>query len=218
MKYIYLILSITSSLYINFCAAQTKEKASSKFFLSTGYGLAGSFFVRSYQESLPFPSSGYKAFFKKNFIGNAQNIAFGIHLKKKIDLKVGLNFQHFTRQINSKDTLSGVLIYLDHTIHHRNYIWYASINKKYPKREHQFSWGLGLYYIRSQQEEVEISPPRFYQNLERNLEEAGSFIELAYEYKFQPKVNIGIKTQFYYTISTGEPESVTLFPFIKINF
>jgi hypothetical protein len=49
-------------------------------------------------------------------------------------------------------------------------------------------------------------------------EEGGAFIEFAYEYKFQPKVNIGVKTQFYYTITAAYAESITLFPYIKLNF
>lgn len=71
------------------CIAQTKEVKPSKIFLSAGYGLAGSFFVRSYDEALPLPSSGYTAFFKKNFIGTAQDLAIGIHLKRNVDVKLG---------------------------------------------------------------------------------------------------------------------------------
>lgn len=221
MKRYCLIISILyfshSSLF-----AQKNNSHKPKFFISAGYGLAGSFFVRSYEEP-PADFTGYKEFTKKNFIGAVQNIAIGLHLKKNIEIKGGLNFQHFTRKIKARDTLSGVIIDLDHTIHHRDYMWFGNFNKNYNKKNHVFSWGLGLYYLRPQQEEVTISPPRFFQNRERNqknsrLNEGGSFLELAYEYKFQPKVNIGVKTQFYYTLSAGYPESITLFPYIKINF
>jgi hypothetical protein len=204
--------------------SQNTKNNEKRFFLSGGYGLAGSFFVRSYQEWAPSP--GYRAFFKKNFIGTAQNIALGVAFKKKYELRVGLNFQHFTRQIELKNTTNNVTIDLDHTIHHRDYMWFGSVDKNFPKGNHIFSFGLGIYYLRPKQEEVELfsgSNSSLFTNIERDynnsrLEEAGAFIEAAYEYRFQPKVNLGIKTQFYYTISAGYAESITLIPYVKILF
>lgn len=191
-----------------------------KFFITTGYGIAGSFFVRSYDEFAPV--SNYKVFEKKKFIGNAQNFSIGYKLKNNWYVQLGINFQHFTRHINSRDTLGNVLLINDHTIHHRDYMWFGSFGKSFPVKKHLFIPAFGIYYLRPKQQEVEIYPA-YFANIERDyhnsrLEEGGAFIEFAYEYKFQPKVNLGIKSQFYYTISTGEPESVTLFPYIKINF
>jgi hypothetical protein len=83
--------------------------------------------------------------------------------------------------------------------------------------------GLGVYYLRPKQEEISIYYPSFFENIERNyqnsrLEEGGVFIHFAYEYKFQSKVNLGIKTQFYYTLTAGYAESITLLPYVKIIF
>ena len=204
--------------------SQNNASNDKKFFLSAGYGLAGSFFVRSYQEGAPFP--GYIAFFNKNFIGTAQNIAVGLTLNKNYEIKIGLNFQHFTRQISLTDTTNNVIIYVDNTIHHRDYMWFASGDKSFSKEKYQLSCGLGIYYLRPKQEEVELFTgnnsallnyvERDYNN--SRLEEGGIFIEIAYEYKFQPKVNLGIKSQFYYTISAGYAESITLIPYFKILF
>lgn len=221
MKFFLTILIVVLSQSI--CVAQVKDEKALKIFLSAGYGGAGSFFVRSYDEALPFPSLYYKAFFKKNFIGVGQELAIGVHLKKKIDVKFGFQYQRFSRHVQVNDTLPrGVGLILDNKIHHVNSIWFASITKNYIRRNRILSWGGGLYYIRPQQQEVEIFS-NFIIDRERNqknsrLNEAGAFTEIAYEYKFQPKVNIGIKSQFYYTISSDELESITLFPFIKLNF
>jgi hypothetical protein len=218
-KLIFLVIAIVF-LVIN-CIAQNKSRQNSKFFLCAGYGFAGSFFVRSYDEFAPL--SYYKTYYNKRFIGVVQNAALGMNLKKNWDIKLGINFQYFTRHIISKDTLNSVQINLDHTIHHRDFMWYGSINKKLDQKKYLLSFGLGLYYLLPKQEEVEIFYPNYFADLERdqensNLREGGTYIEFTYEYKFQPKVNLGIKTQFYYTLSTGEPESVTLFPYVKILF
>lgn len=205
-------------------SAQIQTEKKSKIFLTAGYGLAGSFFVRSYEEALPFPSDPYRAFYKKNFIGNTLEGAAGITLGKRYELKVGVNHQHFTRHIKAlQDTISNVVIYLENTIHERDYMYFASIHKLFDKRKHCFSTGLGIYYLKPFSETIEygygipnfvsISEPRG-----KYSEEGGILADLAYEYKFQSKVNLGIRAQFYYTASDGIVESVTLFPFIKINF
>src|SRR5690606_22417566 len=198
--------------------AQTSNEG--KFFITAGYGLAGSFFVRSYHEFAPIPNN--KIFQKKNFVGNAQNFAVGYNLKNNWHINVGINFQHSTRRIKSLDTLGNLILRLDHTIHHRDYMWFGSVNKNIERKKNNFLFGMGLYYLRPKQEEVVIYP-NFVQNRERDfqtskLEEGGAFIEFAYEYKFQPKVNLGLKSQFYHTITSGEATSVTLFPYIKISF
>ena len=204
------------------CLSQKKNKnQKSKFFLTAGYGLAGSFFVRSYMEFAPL--SRYKTFYNKNFIGSAQNAAIGIDLKKNWEVKMGINFQHHTRRVKSRDTLGNVNIILNHDIHNRDYMWYGSVAKKLERKNHLFAIGLGLYYLRSKAEIIEIYYPSYLADVEPEYKDSrdaqgGVFTEFAYEYKFQPKVNLGVKTQFYYTLSAAYVESITLFPYIKIIF
>ncbi len=107
----------------NYSQINKIPESKSKFFISAGYGLAGSFFVRSYEEFAPLPT--YKVFYKKHFVGVAQNFAIGMNLKKNYQLRLGINFQHFTRRIKSRDTLNTVTINLNHTIHHRDYMWFG---------------------------------------------------------------------------------------------
>jgi len=191
------------------------------FFVSAGYGLAGSFFVRSYTEFSPSP--GAKTFFKKRFLGVSQDAAVGINLKKNWEIRAGINYQHFTRRIETIDTLrNSFIVSLNHDIHHRNYMWFASTAKQLMHKNHSLGLGLGLYYLLPKQEEVEITSA-YFENFERDqkhngLNELGTFAEFSYEYKFQPRVNIGVKTQFYYTITAAYAESVTLFPYVKILF
>lgn len=204
------------------CIAQAKEMKPSKIFLSTGFGAAGSFFVRDYDEALPFPSSGYQAFFKKKFVGIAQEIAIGIHLKKNIDVKLGFNHQRFTRQVYVNDTLLGVGVLLDHRIQHADNNWFGGMAKNYIREKSQFSWGTGIFFWSPQLHTVEIFTgyiiDQEYNGKNSRLNELGVYAELAYEYKFQSKVNIGLKAQVWYIVSGSYFNSVALFPFIKLNF
>lgn len=221
MKYLFTILIVTI-VSQSICTAQSEDVKPSKIFLSAGYGAAGSFFVRSYDEALPFPSSYYKAFFKKHFIGTGQELAIGIHLKKNIDLKFGYNRQRFTRQVYVNDTLSGVGLIIDHKIQHVDNIWFGGISKNYIRNKNQFSWGAGLFMVTPQQQTVEVFSnfiiDREFTAKNSRLNDGGAYAELAYEYKFQPKVNIGIKGQVWFILSGSYFNSIALFPFIKLNF
>jgi hypothetical protein len=213
MKLIYIILAGFISTENFGQSGEIKNKLSVQF----GYGTAGSFFVRSYEENqLP----TIKSFYKKKFIGT--NINFGVKyiVAKKSDLSLNFTRQAFARKIfysNNSD------IYVDAIIRHFNNIFEFLYSRKLmDKTKSVFYTGIGVYYFTMQQEEVDVGPGGIIWE-ERNfknsmLEEGGILIEASYEYKFQPKVNIGIKTQFYYTISTGEPESITLCPYVRIFF
>jgi hypothetical protein len=222
MKYVSVICLFVS---LNSYAQKKDENPTkNKIFITAGYGLAGSFFATGFQESLPFSSVHYRAFFNKRFVGSAQNVSIGFRLNKPYEIKAGINFQHFSKRAKATDTLRSVVIYLDNTIHYRDYMYYASIDRVLEKKKNLFSLGLGLYYLRSQDESIEYGTgiPDFYVNKEYNFqnsneEEGGVFIEFSYEYKFQPRVSLGIRSQFYYTMSLWASESITLFPFIKIS-
>lgn len=200
------------------CAAQTKSLKSSKFFFSTGYGLGGNFFVRDYYESLPFPNSGYTSFLKKNFLGTVQEVSGGIHLNKSTDLIFGYSRQRFTRKVFVDDTLPrNVGISMDLRIHHVDNMWFGGVVKNYTQRKSTLSWGGGIYWIRAQQQELEIYPGYVILR-ERKMEDGGAFAQIGYEYKYQPKVHLGIKGQFFWILSGSYAESVTLVPYIKIDF
>ncbi len=224
MKNVLISLSFILISFLAYSQKKPEEHKKEKFFISAGYGLAGSFFVRSYTETLPFPSNNYRAFYKKRFVGNSQDFSFGLRLNKNYELKAGVNYQHFTRHVKATDTVQSVVIYLDNTIHHRSYMYYISLDKIFERKKNLFFTGLGLYYLRDQAELIEYGTgiPNFFISKEYNYknsneEEGGAFIEFSYEYKFQAKVNLGIRTKFYYTISTAEAESITLYPYIRIS-
>ncbi len=203
------------------CFSQNHLKKGNKFFISNGYGLAGSFFVRSYQEFAPV--SDYKVFYNKRFIGSVQDFSVGINLPKNWEARAGINFQHYTRRVKVLDTLNNsVFINFNHDIHHRSYMWFGSISKKIGKKKHYFIFETGLYYLRESAETIEIFS-NYVANVEPQFkdskaEELGSLFSIGYEYKFQPRVHLGIKSQFYYTLTAATAEAISIFPYIKILF
>lgn len=221
-KFSIYLLPVCFLIFNTNCVAQQKQ---SRFSVTAGYGLAGSFFVREYYETLPFPSGQYRKFSKKNFIGNGQEFSIGYKISKNYELNAGIHFQHYTRKVKALDTLMSVVLFLNNTIDERNYIYFAKILREIKSKKSLFHAGLGLYYIRPQSESIEygVGIPNFYSDYEARYdnskeEEGGALVEFNYEYKFQPRVNIGVKTQFYYTLSTWSAESITVFPYVKILF
>lgn len=201
--------------------SQDTARQKVKFFIEGGFGAAGSFAVIDYSDFSPI--QGTKVFVKKRFLGSAQNISAGLTLKNNWEVRGGLNYQHFTKWVKSVDTLrNAVEVYIDRDIQHRDYMWYASGAKKIRLKRNYLSAGIGLYYLVSKVQRIEIYPG-YVIDKEKIWKgaydgEGGLFAEFGYEYRFQPKVSLGLKSQFYYTLSLVYPESVTLYPYVKILF
>ena len=190
-----------------------------KLLIEAGYGISGSFAVLDYSDFTP--SSGGREFARKDFIGSAQNFSLGIQLKKNWEIRFGIQYEHYKRWVNSRDTLqNSVVVAIDRDISHKNYMWYLGTTKKFSIKKGFITTGVGLYYLASKVQTISISP-RFVSDHEQLWigeynGEGGAYIETGYEYRFQPKVHLGIKSQFYYTISLGYQESLSLYPYIKI--
>lgn len=219
-------LHLLTSLMMIFCISNAQWDQGSKFDLAIGYGVAGSFFVRSYDESVIYPEDVKS--YRKNFIGSNTSFDAGLHFKKGYALRLGFNRQHFSKQIFYDGFLDQWEFQLDRKIYHIDKIFSISLEKrvelyKAPKQlsRHLLIPGMGVYYIRSNQNEIDIRYSiKVYTDVERNyknskLEEAGIFISAGYEYTIQPKVSIGINSRFNFTVSTGEPESFSITPYVR---
>lgn len=82
MKKILFVTTVMLGFIIDNCFAQDQKDKDPQFFFSAGYGLVGSFFVRTVEEFTPIPQ--HKIFYKKKFIDAAQNAAFGYSFIKKM--------------------------------------------------------------------------------------------------------------------------------------
>ena len=201
------------------CLQSLAQQKPGRLDLSAGYGLAGSFFVRSYSEIPDLP--GDLKFFKKQFPGTMQELELGFNLPKNYSIRAGFSRQQFSRKIKYTGMLSDWEINLDRRIYHVDHFYFLGLQKAFKHNQHQWAPLLGVYYIRSFQNEILIRFAfRTYVDEERNfannkLEEAGVMGGLSYELRFQPKVALGLRSRFYFTVSTGEPESISLVPYVK---
>lgn len=216
-------------LMILYCICHAQRDHRSRFDLSLGYGAAGSFFVRSYDEKVIYPDD--VKIYRKDFIGSNMSLDAGMHLKNGYALRLGFNRQQFSRKITYNGNFDLWKFELDRKIYHIDNFFSLFIDKRWTMQykngerlRHSLLAGSGIYYLRSNQHEIDIQySRREYIDVGRNyrnskLEEAGIFITMGYEYLYQPKVSIGINGRFNYTVSTGEPESISLTPYIKILF
>ena len=201
--------------------AQRNTPVNHKYSIQAGFGAAGSFFVRSYNE-------GYDqiSFLKKDFIGKTFSFGISRAIGKNFDLSLNYSFQEFSRRVSYLALLDNVEFILhDFSIRHINNIYDLTLRKYFGNTSGRWMVGLGLYYLRPIQQEISIygPGPATVQIHERrhkyhSLNEGGSLVEIGYEKRFQPRMSIGIKSQLMYTLSTQEFESVTLYPYLKYAF
>lgn len=210
-KYLYLAFCIsllTSKLY-----AQDKQK---RIFFQGSNGIAGTIFGRTYPETLPETVLGYKAYVNMRFLGTAQDYSLGFHVNKKVDLSVGYNRQRFTRWVKAEGRTGGVKFLVRKKIQQVENSIYAGASRKYQNGNNTFSWGGGAGYIISQMQRVEIYPGA-YLDEEYNARDLIAFAEMGYAYRFQKKVDIGIKGQVWWILSGSYFNSVSLMPYVRLD-
>ena len=207
----------------NAFAQNANQSLRNRFTFSAGYGLAASFFVNSYSEKPVFgPEDVY--FYNKKINGSVGTVDIGWNFKNNYSLHFAFNRQHFTKAIQYNTMMSNVVLMIDREIYHKDNIYTLSLLKRLKSTKGSFQGGLGIYYLRSEQNEIEVLKSMLlYMDTERavagyGLEEGGAMAEFGYDYYFQPRVAIGLKSAFYFTITTGEAESVILLPYIRLLF
>ncbi|TAE17355.1 MAG: hypothetical protein EAY72_02430 [Bacteroidetes bacterium] len=198
-----------------FSLAQTKNR----FQIQANYRLNGNFFVRSYDE-LTSPN-GATQFYNKNFVGTIGGIEVKYRIGKNTFLGLGFDRSANSRSINY--TSNVVPFYIqDFTITHWNSFHNIFVNKDFSKKKVIISTGVGLYYLRSQQQEIDASlqgialEQRNFKN--SRLEELGASVDLEYKYKIDTHIHLGLRTRFYYTLSTAMPEAIVLAPTLSYTF
>lgn len=202
-------------------APSSAQTNSGKFNFEINYGLNGNFFVRSYEErSTPGVSAN---FYNKNFVGTIGGVELIFNAGKKS--KIGLGYSHSinSRVINFSNASAAQRIDLiDFSIRHINNFYQLYYERPVLKKNEDLSFNTGIYYLRSQQQEVDVSPfgllleQRNFKN--SRLEEAGVFAGLHYSKQIEKRFRIGIRTRLYYTVSTNQLEAITITPTLKYQF
>lgn len=202
-----------------FCNSSKAQQKMSGIQLEVNYGLNGNFFVRSYTEQ-NFAGFG-QSFYNKNFIGSIGGIELAYALSEKTAIRLGYSRSINSRRINFEQTGSPIFVQ-DFTISHKNNFYQLLLTRKIGKIAEGFSLEGGAYYLRSLQQEVDISAlsasfeERNFKN--SRLEELGAIIGFQYQQKVDAHFYIGLRTRFYFTISTGAPELIAFTPTLSYHF
>lgn len=192
-----------------------------KFSLEINYGLNGNFFVRSYDEVGGPPA---KRFLNKNFIGSIGGAEMEYALNKKSRLGLAYATSKNSKEINYSGSVIPITIINFH-ITHINKFFQLFYNRNLSKKITGLTYEAGLFYLRMNQQEIEITDrtnggvlveERNYKSYK--LEEGGIFLGFHYSKKIDTKFDLGIKSRIYYLVSTNSLEAITLTPTLTYHF
>ncbi len=198
---------------ISILQAQTKKRIS----LEVHYGLNGNFFVRSYNETIPPPA---KLFYKKDFIGTIGGIEVKYNLTTNSSINLAYAKSVNKREISYDNGFNTTILYFN--ISHTNHFYQLFYETAISKKTKSFKLHGGIYYLRMNQQEVDVSPAgvlfeeRDFKHYK--LEEGGAFFGVHFSKKIDTKFDFGIKSRVYYTISTASFEAITLTPTLTYHF
>lgn len=213
---------IVLSLFI-FCCARFSIAQKSKISFDLHFGPQANFFVRSYDES---PNSIYKkSFYKKNLIGTIGGAEIKFSVGKKGALVAGYASSSNTSTIGYATTINGVFLGIsDFNITHKNKFFQLGYELAVQKSKSKLFAEGGVFYLRSNQQEISISESRREilveeRNFNKNkLEEGGIYLGLSYMINIDTKVRFGFKSRLYYLVSTSTFESLTFTPTLSYRF
>lgn len=217
MKIITLLALIL--IFINSDAQQKKHHWSA----SINYGLAGNFFVRSYDEvqNLPFQ---HNYFYKKNFLGSIQgfNIDYGLKNKRSA-LGFGYSVEIHKGKKNETVPFYGTEFVLhDFNLRHVENL-YQFYYLFYPlKRNTDLDIFFGLLVANMHQQEIGIEGNQILveerNNANSRLKEGGVVAGLHYKKQIDTHFYLGIKFCINYLQSVQTLESLTLTSALTYKF
>lgn len=201
-----------STILIIFCSCLCFSQ-DSRFSLEMNYGLAGNHFVTSYEEA---PFQGVTLLANKNFIGSVGQLQLNYFFSNGTSLNFGYARDNHEKERNYQTIINGVPVMVENwAIRHNNNIYFLK-HKRHIKKD--FNYHFGLFYLRPEQQEIEIHetplPPlvevgeRDHPNY--NLNEAGILGGIDYEQKIDTKFIGGLHLSGYYLASTSTYETTYL--------
>lgn len=186
-----------------------------KISLEINYGIAGNHFVTSYEENnLP---EGFIYLANKNFLGAVGQVQLNYYFQNETSLSIGYSRDTHQKERSYQTLVNSVPVIIDNwSIVHHNNIFQAK-HKRHINKE--FKYHFGIFYLRPEQQEIEINEPPYpiigvfldeRDNPNNNLNEAGILGGLNYEKKIDTKFIGGINITGYYLASTSTYETTYL--------
>lgn len=179
-------------------------------------------FVTSYNES---PNSIFQtSFYKKAAIGTIGGIELKYRIGKRGALAFGYAGSVNSRTVSYTTTINSVSLGIyDFKITHKNRFFQFGYEYAFQKKNPSVFAEAGLFYLRSNQQEIDISRGGSILFEERNfknssLEEGGIFVGVTYMKKIDTKFRLGIRSRLYYLASTNSLEALTFTPVLSYTF
>lgn len=185
----------------------------SRFSVEVNYGLAGNHFVTSYIEN---SDDGYIPEFvdflaNKRFLGSVGQLQVNYHLKNNTSFSLGYARDSHQKEVSYKKNVAGAKLNIHKwAIRHNNNIYFFKHKRNLTK---VFDYHFGLFYLRPEQQEIEIdNAARIIEIEERdnpgfNLNEAGILAGLDYEKQIDTKFKAGFHLTGHYILSASYYET-----------
>lgn len=147
MKKVFILLFICS-IYCTISRAQDNGRMA----VSINYGLNGSFFVRSYDES----RSGIH-FYNKSFIGTSGGAELKYRVGKHSKVSLGYMQSNNKRVVDYYGTNNNITLDIwSFTIRHTEHIFYAGYEQSLLRKCPGLIMQGGIYYVKPVQQEIEL--------------------------------------------------------------
>ena len=141
-------------IFCGFTLLSTSQEAGKSFHVEIDYGINANFFVRSYKEP---PASNFgQSFYNKNFIGTIGGLECMYSISSRSAIGLGYSRSINSRQINFSQTGSPIFVE-DFNIRHTNDFYQLLYTRRIGKETGGIFLSTGLYYLRSAQQEVDIT-------------------------------------------------------------
>jgi len=221
MKYKFLVLMFTATVSL---FSQNKVKKN-RFDFSLSYGPQVNFFVRygfsrqkdSNGNFIPHSTVFGYDFFQKKAVGNHLGFALKYQVSKKGYWGIGFeraeNFgvYNIAYRLNNSTLISVESMKLRHLNNYFEIYYMRNI-----KVENKFFWQFGLYLLDPHQQEITVSPLNSNYIIinertgfgDANLAEMGLKTGFDYYFYKSDKFDVGITNNYYFTVTTGEFESI----------
>lgn len=190
----------------------------SRFSISINYGLNGSFFVRSYDESGP----GIH-FYNKNFIGTSGGAELKYRLNKRSTIALGYMESNNKRVADFYGTNNNITLNIwSFTIRHTEHIYYAGYEHNLFKHNPGLRLQVGIYYVKPVQQEIEVTNNsiNIWERKKSNahLNDLGVYLGFQYSRKIDTHFDLGVQSRIFYEVTTGILSQVTLTPTLAYHF
>lgn len=217
---------------ICFTSTMFAQDKSSRFSVSTHYGMAYNFFV-DYDREInkendifipPTDIFGRYELIQKNKVGTIGGVQVSYTFNKRNSLSIGYTRELHVGKFRGEFILDNGTIIDVEDIKLRHLNEFFELNYKRAIGNNNWYLTVGIYVLNPSQAEIDFNPVSNYISIEErnndnsNLQEGGFSLGTEYLFYTSGNFDLGLNSKIYFTASTGEFETFTFTPILKYNF